>query len=160
MLTNRKGLWMSMLGVALVLPVLGGWAMLAGGTVTGRVLKEDGSAAGGMQVRVMVAPERGQGGGGGAAGRDPKIAPPGGGQRPGGPGGERPKPVAEAVTGDNGTFSVSVPAGKYVIVSGKRGEGMARERITVEEGKTVTVELKLKTGGGGGAGGGRGAPKK
>lgn len=149
------------LGLALVLPLAtlrASEPAKATGTITGKVIAEDGSAAAGMTVRVMVAPtqrkkEKTAG---------PDAAPPAGGSEKPGKGGERrPGPVGETTTDDKGEFTVSVPAGEYIVAAGDRKAGvMGRsERVIVADGATVNVSVSLKAMPAGG-GKGEGAPKK
>lgn len=151
MLTKKNARWwMPVLALAVALPLSAGAALLADGKITGKVLKEDGSVAEGVPVRVMEAPPRG-GPGARGQGQGNRTAQPAPGDRPGrggqggagGPGGWGRAPVAETETGKDGTFTVSVPAGDYLVVAGRRGEHMGRARVTVEEGKTATLEIKL-----------------
>lgn len=141
-------------GVALaaLLPLSVGAAMLADGRITGKVLKQDGSVAEGVPVRVLEAPAGGPRRGDGQGNRSVQPGPGDRPGRPGGgpgaaPGGWARNIVAETTTGKDGTFSVSVGPGDYVVVAGRRGEGMARTRVTVEEGKTVNIDLKLEPAG-------------
>lgn len=137
-----------MLALAALLPIsAGAGALLADGTITGKVTNEDGTPAAKVEVRVMKPMARRGGGAGGEAPKaEPKFVqpaePPAGGA--GGGGGKRPPPVATATTDDKGEFTVSVPAGEYTVQVGKRGEAMGRSNVTVEEGKTANVDIKLK----------------
>jgi hypothetical protein len=117
-------------------------------TIKGKVLKEDGSVAAGVVVRVMHAPAKA-----GGPDKSPKAREPGGGAgggAGGGGGGEAPKkehkapPVAETTTDANGEFVVSVPPGEYLVVVGKRGEASGRAPVKATEGATVTVNIQLK----------------
>jgi hypothetical protein len=56
---------------------------------------------------------------------------------------DRPKPVAQVVTAADGTFSLDVPPGKYVVMAGGRKIGFAHERIEVASGQVQKVELDL-----------------
>lgn len=121
------------------------------GTITGTVVAEDGSAVADLEVRVMPPPPPRDGEGprrnraNEQAADDQKK-----GDHP-----DRPEPVATATTDADGKFSVEVPAGTYVVIAGKPGKGMGRQRVTVADGETKTVELKLKKGKRG-----EGAPKR
>jgi hypothetical protein len=128
------------------------------GTITGKVSMEDGSAASDVIVRVMNAPPKG-------GGKAPKSVEPGagapeGGGKPGKEGGKQGKggreAVAEGKTSADGSFSLNVPAGDYVVAAGKKGVGMARERVTVADGASVSVSLTLKPAPEGGKGGEKG----
>ena len=63
-------------------------------------------------------------------------------------GADRPKPIAQAVTASDGSFSIEVPAGKYVVAAMGRKIGNAHERVTVTEGQSSKVELQLQDHGG------------
>jgi len=61
------------------------------------------------------------------------------------PAGEKPKPVAEADSGTDGAFSMKdVPAGDYVVMAAMKGQGGAREKVSVKAGETAQVTLNLK----------------
>ncbi len=138
------------------------------GTIKGTVTGMDGKPAAKVRVAVMKPRPKGQGAekkkdftaDPGATPPTPpsEPTPPQGG--PGGPGGgKRPKPVAETMTEADGTFIINdVPVGEYMLWSGSREAGMAREPAKVEAGKTLEVKLTLKEppqrGGNGGGGGG------
>ena len=114
------------------------------GSVSGTVLDKDGKAVSGAQVRLMRPMERGARRGPNAETQNAAPAEkPGKGQRPAR--GDRPKPIATATTDANGQFTLSdVPVGKYVVMAGVRGQGMARDQVEVTAGGTATVELKLQ----------------
>lgn len=130
------------------------------GGVSGKVLDKDGNPAAGVNVRLFHPFARGERPGG--AGKPdakpepksqtplaaddaaaPKPQQPAKGEK--GPRGERPQPVASAVTNADGAFTLAdVPAGKYVLLANIRGQGNARQPVEIKAGETATVELKLK----------------
>ena len=115
-------------------------APAAGGTVTGTVVDKDGKAASGIEVRI-VKPMAHEGGR-----KKPEAKAEGGkpGIIAGGARGERPAPIATGKTDADGKFKIeNVPAGEYLVYAGERGKGMAREKVTVEAGKSVDVKLAL-----------------
>lgn len=57
---------------------------------------------------------------------------------------DRPKPVAQTVTGSDGSFTLEVPAGSYVVAAAGKKIGMAHERVEVKAGETVKVDLSLQ----------------
>jgi hypothetical protein len=127
------------LGLAVVMAMAFASAARAAdnGTVEGKVLGKDGAGVSGAKVRLMKASDVQ----GGKKEKAPAAAPAAG---------EKPKPVAEAESGSDGAFSMKdVPAGDYVLQTNVKGQGMAREKVTVEAGKTasVTLTLKERTGG-------------
>jgi hypothetical protein len=121
------------LGLAVVMAMAFASAARAAdtGTVEGKVLGKDGAGVSGAKVHLMKASDvQGHG----------KKAP-----AAAAPAGEKPKPVAEAESGSDGAFSMKdVPAGDYVVAVNVKGQGAAREKVTVEAGKTATVTLTLK----------------
>jgi hypothetical protein len=126
------------LGLAVVMAMAFASAARAAdtGTVDGKVVGKDGAGVSGAKVRLMKASDVG-----GKKQKAPAAAPAAG---------EKPKPVAEAESGNDGAFSMKdVPAGDYVLQTNVKGQGMAREKVTVEAGKTasVTLTLKERTGG-------------
>ena len=147
----------SALALALVLGMGGAVRAQAEGkaTISGTVTAEDGSAAAGIEVRVIVPPSRGPRDGEGAQRKRPDEQAAGDKKKPGADRPERPEPVATATTDADGKFSVEVAAGDYVIMAGKPGAGMGRERVSVAAGETKNVDLKLKKGPRG-----EGAPKR
>jgi len=62
--------------------------------------------------------------------------------------GDKPIPVVPQVKSDDkGAFTISdVPTGDYMIRAFLKGEGQARENVTVAAGETAKVELKLHKG--------------
>ena len=64
------------------------------------------------------------------------------------PKGEKPVAVVPTVKSDDkGEFTLNdVPAGEYTIRAFLRGQGQARENVTVKAGETAKVELKLAKG--------------
>ena len=104
------------------------------GKVTGKVLDKDGKGVAGAQVALRTPPEK----------NAPAAA-----QEEGKKKGQ--KPVAKTTTESDGTFTLAdVPAGDYLLVANVKGQGMAREKVTVKAGETVDVKLTLKEGKGGG----------
>lgn len=145
------------LGLALVLPlstIRAAEPAKAMGTITGKVTGEDGAAVADLPIQIRVPRPAGQGGGGAPKAKktaeptDPPPAPPGG--------GKRPAPVAETKTDKDGVYTVQVPPGEYVVTAGDRKSGVGgREKVTVEDGKTVTINVTVKKLPAGGGGGGR-----
>jgi hypothetical protein len=123
------------LGLAVVMAMAFASAARAAdtGTVEGKVLGKDGAGVSGAKVRLMKAsdvPAKGK----------KKEAP-----AAAAPAGEKPKPVAEADSGSDGTFSLKdVPAGDYVVMAAMKGQGAARADVSVKAGETAKVELTLK----------------
>ncbi len=129
-------------------------------TISGTVTGEHGNPAADIEVRVMPPrPKKGEGPkegrGEGHGDRPPKPEkqaadgdkPAGDRPRGEGPQGDRPprpEPIAKAMTDAEGKYSIEVPAGKFEVVAGKRGMGMAHESVTVADGETKTIDLKLK----------------
>ena len=113
-------------------------------TVSGTVTGADGAAAANVRVRVMARDE---------AVASVQAADEGSEAKPGKGQGPKMKQVAETTTDADGKFSVEVPAGEYVVVAGQRGQGTAREKVTLQAGETKTLALTLKKGKGAGAGG-------
>ena len=100
------------------------------GTVSGKVVGTDGNAASGVTVSLMTAKRPAKG--------------------------ERPKPVATATTGDDGSFKIEkVPAGTYTLMAHKdRMRAMKRDVKVTAHQDTAAGELKLAEGRG--RGGNRG----
>jgi len=101
----------------------------AAGTIEVSVLDKDGKPVEGATVRV-TAPHQG------AAKAEPKAAD------------ETPKakatPVAEGKTGADGKAKLeNVPAGDYNLSANLKGQGQARQKVSVKAGETLSVELKL-----------------
>ena len=122
------------------------------GSVSGKVVDGEGNTVSGAVVRLMKPFARGRGGAEGA-GKAEKQAKRG--NRPAQqlaakPGkGDRPKPIATATTDAEGKFTLNdIPAGEYVVAAMLRGQGNARQPVTVKAGETATVDLKLKQRGG------------
>jgi iron complex outermembrane receptor protein len=104
----------------------------AKGSVSGKVTKADGSAASGAKVALMH--PMGKGGKKG----QPAAADEGN-------KGEKPKPVAETTTDNDGKYTLSdVPVGKYVVQAGIKGVGRAHQPVEVKAGETASVDLKLE----------------
>lgn len=124
-----------MIAIALALPLANSHAaepVKATGTIKGKVVKEDGTAAAEVEVRVMAAPA--------AREKKPKI-------QDAKPAPARREAVATAKTDAEGKFSLSVPAGDYVIQAGARKGDMGRAKVTVADGQTVEVTVSLKAAG-------------
>jgi hypothetical protein len=96
------------------------------GTISGKVVGEDGTTPqASVTVRILNAP----------LGKKAKSALQG----------KKNAPVATAVTGADGTFTVDVPAGSYIVTVGKKTDALVgREKVTVVEGQTATVTVTLK----------------
>jgi hypothetical protein len=125
------------LGLAVVMAMAFASAARAAdtGTVEGKVIGTDGAGVSGAKVRLMKASDVG-----GKKKEAPAAAAPAA--------GEKPKPVAEAVSGSDGAFSMKdVPAGDYVINANLKGQGNARGKVSVKAGETAKVDLTLKAGG-------------
>ena len=106
------------------------------GTVSGKVTK-DGTGVAGAKVVIIVPQGK----------TPPAAAAPGEGK-----GGNRPKPVATGTTESDGSFKIAdVPAGDYMIRANLKGQGQARQKISVKAGENTEVSLALsdaKPGGG------------
>ncbi len=96
----------------------------ATGTIQGKVVDKDGKAVAGAKVKVM------------AEGKHHAKHEEGEKK-------EKSAAVAEAQTDAQGDFTVSVPAGEYVVMAMAKKVGMAHEKVTVTAGQTATVSLKL-----------------
>ena len=124
------------LAVAFALSLASHASAAEGGKVTGKVLDKDGKGVAGAQVALRTPPEKGNA---------PAAAAPEDGKKKG------QKPVAKTTTESDGAFTLAdVPAGDYLLVANAKGQGMAREKVTVKAGETVDVKLTLKEGKGGG----------
>jgi hypothetical protein len=100
------------------------------GSVEGKVLK-DGAGVSGAKIRLMKPSD--------VPGKKEKAP------AAAAPAGEKPKPVAETDSGADGAFSLKdVPAGDYVVIAAMKGQGGAREKVTVKAGETAQVTLNLK----------------
>jgi hypothetical protein len=107
------------------------------GKVTGKVLDKDGKGVAGANVALRTPPEKGEGKGE----KKPAAAAPGD-EKP-----KREKPVAKTKSEADGSFTLAdVPAGDYLLVANVKGQGMAREKVTVKAGETKEVKLTLKEG--------------
>jgi len=104
----------------------------ATGTVEVTVQDKDGKPVEGATVRVTVTNKSAKG----AAKLADTPAPA---EKP-----AHPAPVAEAKTGADGKAKLeNVPAGDYNLAANLKGQGSARQKITVKAGESVSVELKL-----------------
>ena len=120
------------LAVALALSLASHANAAETGKVTGKVLDKDGKGVAGANVALRTPPEKG-------AGKDEKAK------------GERPKPVAKTKTEADGSFTLAdVPVGDYVLAAQVKGQGMAREKVSIKAGETKEVKLTLKEGKAGG----------
>jgi len=120
------------LGLAVVMAMAFASAARAAdtGTVEGKVLGKDGAGVSGAKVHLAKASDVQNA----KKEKAPAAAPA-----------EKPKPVAEAETGSDGTFTMKdVPAGEYVIATNVKGQGAARAKVEVKAGETAKVELTLK----------------
>jgi hypothetical protein len=105
-------------------------AAKATGTVSGTVLGTDGkAAAAGVKIRLLT-PENAK----------PRKQADAAAAKPG-----KVPAVAETEVGADGAFTLAdVPAGEYVVIARLKGEGNARQPVTVAAGETVKVSLTLK----------------
>jgi hypothetical protein len=117
------------------------------GGVSGTVVDKDGNAVAGVNVRIFQPFRKGERPGKGEGKPEKNLAADG--DKPAkpekGPKGDRPAPVATAMTDAEGKFTMAdVPAGKYVVMAMLKGQGQARQPIEVKAGETATVALKLE----------------
>ncbi len=110
----------------------------ATGTVTGKVVDKDGKAVAGATVRAMAIPVE----------KAKKTAAEGDtGEKKAKDKGDKPreKALASVTSGADGTFSLTVPAGKIRIVAIKPGIGMAHttEPVVVTAGSTTELSAPL-----------------
>ena len=127
-----------LLGLAVVLGMSLASAAKAAetGSVKGKVLDMDGKGAAGAKVRLVA-----DTGGGKKKGDAPATLQAQG---------EKPKPVAEADAGADGTFELKdVPAGNYRVNAMVKGQGRASAKVAVKAGETAEVTLTLKPNTGG-----------
>lgn len=104
----------------------------ATGTIAGKVVKEDNSAVAGAQVRVMHATKKKK-----AEAAEEGVE----GKK------KRPEAVAEATSGSDGTFSVTVPEGEYRVMAGVKATKMRGwSTVSVEAGKTANLTVTIKEG--------------
>ena len=113
---------------ALLVPALMGAAAVATGTVSGKVTHSDGTAVPGAAVHVYHAkPKKEQ------KSAEPKPEKKGEG-----------KSAAKTTTDAQGKYKLSVPAGDYTVTVKVPDVGSVKQRVTVEDGKTLIVDLKIK----------------
>jgi hypothetical protein len=112
------------------------------GTVSGVVTDKDGKPVAGAEVGIYHPMEKG------AKPAADKQAETGDKAKK-----EKPVSVVPVVKSDDkGEFTLSdVPAGDYSVRAFLKGQGTAREKVSVKVGETTKVELKLAYKGGGGA---------
>lgn len=109
--------------------------LMAGGSISGKVVDADGNPVADAKVRVMAAP----------AGKPKKDKNLEGGDAPKPDKPAKPAAVAEGVTDANGAFTLeNIPAGEYMIGAMAKGKGNAKDKVTVTEGGTAEVTLTLK----------------
>jgi hypothetical protein len=113
------------------------------GTISGTVTGADGKAVAGAEVGVYNLMKHADKSESKAEGKADKPAK-----------GDKPVSVVPSVkTDDKGEFTLSeVPVGDYTVRAFLRGQGQAREKVTVKAGETVKVELKLAKNAGKGGG--------
>jgi hypothetical protein len=115
----------------------------AKGSVKGKVVRPDGTAAAGAELRLMARPDK-------AAKRAEKDAAnkenPAAGAKPERPARGAGRDVVASATADlNGEFHLAdVPVGNYVLVARQKGGGNARQPVTVHAGDAAAVTLTLK----------------
>jgi hypothetical protein len=104
------------------------------GTVKGTVVDKDGKPVAGAEVMIFTPMKHADHTKPEAKAADPSKAK-----------GDKPVSVVPAVKSDDkGEFTLAdVPAGDYTVVARLKGQGSAREKVTVKSGETATVELKL-----------------
>ena len=123
------------LAVAVALSLASHASAAETGKVTGKVLDKDGKGVAGAQVALRTPPEKGNA---------PAAAPAEDGKK-------RQKPVAKTTSEADGSFTLAdVPVGDYLLAANVKGQGMAREKVSVKANETVDVKLTLKEGKGGG----------
>ena len=110
--------------------------------IVGKVVDDEGKAVAEAMVRVLPAPLKGE--------KREKNLADGDPEKPAKPEIKRkPKPVAEGKTNADGTFSLEVPAGTYIVRANQKGHGAGMTRVTVAEGAQSEVEIKLSERGAG-----------
>jgi hypothetical protein len=108
------------------------------GKIEGTVKDSEGKAVSGLTVSLFHPMEKA------APKQSAKLAEKGG-------KGEKPVAVASATTDTDGKFTMNdVPAGDYMVIAKQKGQGQARQKVTVKAGETASVDLKLEKGKGGG----------
>jgi len=102
------------------------------GTVSGVCQDKDGKPLAGVEVGIFHPMKHG-----GGAKKEAKTP----GEKP-----EKPIPVVPSVKSDDkGEFTLSeVPVGDYTVAAKLKGQGNARENVTVKAGETAKVTLKLE----------------
>ena len=128
--------------VALALGAAPAHAAGGKGAVKGKVVKSDGSPVADATVQLMArAP-------GGKAAVEPKAQNPADSAKAAKPARKervKPESVAQTTTNAQGEFTLSdVAEGQYAVVARVKGEGLARQRVSVHAGQTANVSLTLK----------------
>jgi hypothetical protein len=109
------------------------------GTVKGVVKDKDDKAVSGATIRIVM-PMAHKEKGGGAAADEKKPVEKAAGDKP-----AKTPPIATGTTDADGKFSIAdVPVGKYTVMAGSKGVGVAHENIEVKKGETTEVSLKLE----------------
>ena len=107
------------------------------GALKGKVLKADGNPAGGAEVVLVARAERRAKTDANATKEStekPKAKR------------ERREPAAQVKADDHGTFTINdLPVGQYFLAVRLKGEGAARQRVTVHAGDASEVTLKLQS---------------
>jgi hypothetical protein len=133
---RKSGLLVTALAVVFAVSLASQAVAADTGTVSGKVVK-DGAGVAGAKIAIVV-PQ-------GPGDKAPAAAP-------GADKGNKPKPVATATTESYGSFKIAdVPAGNYMIRANLKGQGQARQKISVKAGENTEVNLALsaaKPGGG------------
>ena len=145
---KKSGVLALSLGVLFAMSFVSSAQAADTGSVAGKVMKDD-KGVPGVKVRLVNAADvKGKQGG-----KAPAAAPEGGKKGKG----DRPKPVAESTTESDGSYKLAdVPAGEYVLMANLKGQGQAREKVSVKAGETTTVNLTLSAAKGGGGKKGKG----
>jgi hypothetical protein len=113
------------------------------GTVSGTVTGTDGKPAAKVLVRLFHPMEHHGKDAAKSSNSDKSETKAAGDEKPAK--GDKPIPVANATTGDDGKFSMKdVPVGKYEILAQVKGVGRAHDVIEVKSGEDTAVDLKLE----------------